>query len=165
RVSYTLTIDNAPYAEGNKKGVSDMLSAIIGNDTKKMSKDAFNEEIDYLGANINFWASGASGHGLSKYSSRILELMADGALNSLFTQEEFDKEKAKIIESLKNQEKSVPAVSSRVTNVLIYGKNHPNGEYLSEETLNNVTLADVKANYDTYFVPGNAYLVVVGDVK
>lgn len=165
RVSYTLTMDNAPYAEGSKKGVSDMLSAIIGNGTKKMSKDAFNEEIDFLGANINFWASGASGSGLSKYSTRILELMADGALNSVFTQEEFDKEKAKIIESLKNQEKSVPAVSGRVTNVLIYGKNHPNGEYLSEETLNNVTLNDVKANYDTYFVPGNAYLVIVGDVK
>src|SRR5690606_3514407 len=36
---------------------------------------------------------------------------------------------------------------------------------LSEETLNNVTLADVVDNYNTYFVPGKAYLVVVGDVK
>ncbi len=165
RVSYTLTMDNAPYAEGSKKGVSDMLSAVIGNGTKKMSKDAFNEEIDFLGANINFWASGASGSGLSKYSDRILELMADGALNPLFTQEQFDKEKAKILESLKSNEKSVPAVSSRVTDVLIYGRNHPNGEYLSEETINNVTLNDVIDNYNTYFVPGNAYLVVVGDVK
>ena len=165
RVSYTLTMDNAPYAEGSKKGVSDMLSAVIGNGTKKMSKDAFNEEIDFLGANINFWASGASGSGLSKYSTRIMELMADGALNPVFTQEEFEKEKAKILEGLKSNEKSVPAVSSRVTDVLIYGKNHPNGEYLSEETLNNVTLNDVIDNYNTYFVPGNAYLVVVGDVK
>ena len=165
RVSYTLTMDNAPYAEGNKKGVSDMLSALIGNGTKKISKDAFNEEIDFLGANINFWASGASGNGLSKYSSRILELMADGALNSVFTQEEFDKEKAKIVEGLKNQEKSVTAVSNRVANALIYGKSHPNGEFLTEETLNNVTLNDVVQNYNTYFVPGNAYLVIVGDVK
>ncbi len=165
RVSYSLTMDNAPYAEGAKKGVADMASAMVGNGTKKMSKDAFNEEIDYLGANINFWASGASGGGLSKYSNRILELMADGALNPVFTQEEFDKEKAKIIEGLKADEKSVSSVASRVTDVLTYGKNHPNGEYLSEETLNNVTLADVKANYETYFVPGNAYLVVVGDVK
>ncbi len=165
RVSYSLTMDNAPYAEGNKKGVSDMLSAMIGNGTKKMSKDAFNEEIDYLGANINFGADGASASGLSKYSGRILELMADGALNPLFTQEEFDKEKAKIVEGLKADEKSVPSVASRVTDVLIFGKNHPNGEYLSETTLNNVTLTDVVDNYNTYFVPGNAYLVVVGDVK
>lgn len=165
RVSYTLTMDNAPYAEGSKKGVSDLLSAVIGSGTKKISKEKFNEEIDFLGANINFWASGASGGGLSKYSNRILELMADGALNPVFTQEEFDKQRDKMIEGLKSDEKSVPAVSSRVTDLLIYGKNHPNGEYVTEETLNNVTLNDVVSNYNTYFVPGNAYLVVVGDVK
>jgi len=165
RVSYTLTMDNAPYSEGNKKGVSDLLSAMIGNGTKNISKDVFNEEIDFLGANINFWASGASASGLSRYSNRLLELMAEGALNPIFLQEEFDKEKAKAIEGLKASEKSVTAIAGRVENVLVYGKNHYNGEFTSEETLNNVTLADVKLNYDTYFVPGNAYLVIVGDVK
>src|SRR5690606_8576190 len=90
--------------------------------------------------------------------------MADGALNPLFVQEEFEKEKAKMIEGLKADEKSVPSIARRVENVLSYGKNHYNGEFTSEETLNNVTLADVKLNYNTYFVPGNAYLVIVGDV-
>lgn len=165
RVSYNLTIDNAPYAEGDKKGVADLASSMIGNGTKKMSKDAFNEEIDFLGANIGFSSNGAYASGLSKYSSRILELMADGALNSVFTQEELDKEKAKLIEGIKNQEKSVEAVAGRVENVLVFGKNHPNGEYISEETIKNVNLADVLNEYNTYFVPANAYLVVIGDVK
>ena len=35
----------------------------------------------------------------------------------------------------------------------------------SEETLKNVTLDDVVMNYNTYFVPANAYLVIVGDVN
>ncbi|WP_313804881.1 insulinase family protein [Flavobacterium sp.] len=165
RVSYNLTIDNAPYAEGDKKGVADLASAMIGNGTKKMSKDAFNEEIDFLGANISFNANGAFASGLSKYSGRILELMSDGALNPVFTQEEFDKEKAKLIEGLKADEKSVTSVAGRVEDVLAFGKNHPNGEYLSEGTINNVTLNDVVLNYNTYYVPGNAYLVIVGDVK
>ncbi|MFP9112475.1 M16 family metallopeptidase [Flavobacterium sp. RHBU_3] len=165
RVSYSLTIDNAPYAEGAKKGVSDMLSAVIGEGTKTISKDKFNEEIDYLGANINFWASGASASGLSKYNDRILELMADGALNPLFTQEEFDKQRTKAIEGLKSEEKNVKAVAGRVQGALIYGISHPSGEYVTEASLNSVTLEDVKENYATYFVPGNAYLVVVGDVK
>lgn len=165
RVSYNLTIDNAPYAEGTKKGVADMTSSMIGNGTKTISKDAFNEEVDFLGANISFDANGAFASGLSKYSTRILELMADGALNPVFTQEEFDKEKSKLIEGLKSQEKSVPAIAGRVQRVLAYGKNHPNGEYLSEETINNVSLADVNQNYATYFTPQNAYLVIVGDVK
>jgi predicted Zn-dependent peptidase len=165
RVSYTLTIDNAPYTEGAKKGTSDMVSALLGSGTKKMTAEAFNEETDYLGANVSFWSSGATGQGLSKYSARILELMADGALNPVFTQAEFDKEKAKIIENLKGEEKNVPAIAGRVTDVLTYGKNHPSGEFLSEETINNVTLADVQQNYSTYYVPGKAYLVIVGDVK
>ena len=165
RVSYSLTIDNTPYAEGNKKGVDDLTSSLIGNGSTKTAKDTFNEEIDFLGANINFYSSGASASGLSKHAKRIMELMAEGALMPNFTQDEFDKEKDKLIEGLKTQEKSVTAVASRVERVLAYGKSHPSGEYLSEETINNVSLEDVKENYRTYFVPEHAYLVIVGDVK
>ena len=165
RVSFTLNIDNTPYAEGNKKGVADLTSSLIGNGSMKIPKDAFNEEIDFLGADINFYSSGASASCLSKYSGRILELMADGALNPNFTQEEFDKEKDKLIEGLKTQEKSVAAVAGRVQNVLAFGKSHPSGEFLSEETIKNVTLTDVENNYHTNFVPENAYLIIIGDVK
>ena len=165
RVSYSLTIDNTPYAEGNKKGVDDLTSSLIGNGSTKTAKDPFNEEIDFLGANINFYSSGASASGLSKHAKRIMELMAEGALMPNFTQDEFDKEKEKLIEGLKTEEKSVTAVASRVERVLAYGRNHPSGEYLSEETINNVSLTDVNENYRTYFVPEHAYLVIVGDVK
>src|SRR6478752_589041 len=165
RVSFSLSLDNMPYAEGAKKGVADMMSSMIGNGTKTMSKDKYNEEIDFLGANVNISANGASASSLSKHSKRVLELMADGALNPNFTQEDFDIEKRKIIEGLKSEEKNVSSVAGRVGDVLPFGKNHPFGEYVSETTLNNVSLADVKNDYTTYFVPGNAYLVVVGDVK
>lgn len=165
RVSFNLSIDNAPYAEGDKKGVDELTGSLIGNGSKTISKDAFNEEVDFLGADINFSTNGAFASGLSKYSKRILELMADGALNPNFTQEEFDKEKEKLIEGIKTQEKSVPAVAGRVENVLVYGKNNPSGEYLTEQTINNVSLSDVKNNYTTYFLPEKAYLVVIGDVN
>jgi zinc protease len=165
RVTYNLTLDNAPFAEGNKKGVDDLTSSLIGNGSKKIAKDDFNEEIDFFGANVNFTSHGAYANSLSKYANRILELMADGALNPNFTQIEFDKEKAKMIEGLKTEEKSVPAIAHRVGDALAFGKSHPSGEFVTVETLNNVTLADVQANYQNYFVPENAYLVVIGDVK
>jgi len=165
RVSFNLTLDNAPFTEGNKKGVDELTSSLIGNGTKKTAKEAFNEEIDFYGASINFTSSGAYASSLSKYSGRVLELLAEGALQPNFTQTEFDKEKAKLLEGLKADEKSVPAIANRVVDVLAFGRNNPSGEYLSEETVKNVTLADVQANYATYFVPENAYLVVIGDIK
>lgn len=165
RVSYSLTIDNPPYAEGTKKGVSDMTSSVMGNGTKTISKEAFNEETDFLGASLSFSSSGAFASGLSKYSKRILELMADGALNPLFTQEQFDKEKERFLEGLKSEEKSVPSIARRVENALTYGKSHPNGEFVTEATINAITLQDVVDNYNSYFKPGNAYMVIVGDVK
>jgi zinc protease len=165
RVSFNLSIDNAPYAEGDKKGVADLASSMIGNGTATMPKDKFNEEVDFLGANIGFTLSGAYASGLSKYTGKMLSLMADGALNSIFTQEELEKERAKLLEGLKTIDKSVEAVAGRVEDVLFYGKTHPGGEYLTEETIKNVSLADVKMQYATYFVPENAYLVIIGDVK
>ena len=165
RVTYNLTLDNAPFAEGNKKGVDDLTSTLIGNGSKKITKDVFNEEIDFFGANVNFSSRGAYASSLSKYANRVLELMADGALNPNFTQVEFDKEKAKMLEGLKAEEKSVTAIGNRVTDALAFGKNHPAGEFVTVESLNNVTLADVQTNYQNYFAPENGYLVVIGDVK
>ncbi|WP_264565664.1 M16 family metallopeptidase [Flavobacterium sp. N3904] len=165
RVSFNLTLDNAPFIEGNKKGVDELTSNLIGNGSKKTSKTVFNEEIDFYGVEINFSSHGATANSLSKYSGRVLELLTEGTLHPNFTQDDFDKEKAKLIEGLKAEEKSVPGIASRVVDVLAYGKNHPSGEFMTEATLNNITLADVEANYHNYFVPENAYLVIVGDVK
>jgi predicted Zn-dependent peptidase len=165
RVTYSLTLDNPPFAEGNKKGVDELGSNLMGSGNTKITKDDFNEEVDFLGANMAFSSHGTYASSLSKYSGRILQLMSYGALYPNFTQEEFDKEKAKLIEGLKSQEKSVPAIASRVVDALAFGKNHPSGEYTTLETINNITLDDVIANYENYFVPENAYLVIIGDVK
>ncbi|WP_299890287.1 pitrilysin family protein [uncultured Lacinutrix sp.] len=164
RVSYSLRIDNKPTVEGNIAGVSGILGAMLGNGTASISKDDFNEEIDFLGANLGFGSSSAFGSSLTKYSERILELMADAAMHPLLTEEEFQKEKAKAIEGIKSSAKSVDAVAGRVGSALAYGKKHPFGEFVTEETLNNITLDNVRSYYQKSFNPNNAYLVVVGDV-
>lgn len=164
RVSYNLTIDNKPFAEGDIAGVSSILGAMLGNGTTSIPKDEFNEEVDFLGARLGFGSKSASASSLAKYSERILELMADAAMNPLLTEEEFQKEKDKAIENIKSNAKSVDAVASRVRNALSFGKKHADGEFVTEETLNNITLKDVVEFYRSSFNPKNAYLVVVGDV-
>lgn len=165
RVTASLTIDNAPFAEGSKAGLGGLTGSLMGNGTSKISKDAYNEEIEFYGANVSLHVGGGYASSLKKYFPRVLELMALGAIDPLFAQEEFDKEKDKQIEGLKAGEKNVPAIAGRVRNVLAYGKNHPSGEFVTEETLKNISLADVKKHYANFFSPNNAYLIIMGDIK
>lgn len=165
RVSYNLTIDRDPIIEGDKAGVTSLLGSMLGNGTTNISKDDFNEEVDFLGARLNFGFSGGFASSLTKYSDRILQLLADAAMNPLLTSEEFDKEKDKLLEGLKSQAKSVDAVAGRVGGALSYGAEHPYGEFVTEETVNNVSFDDIQSYFTKYFGPNDAYLVVIGDVN
>jgi len=164
RVSYSLRIDNNPIIEGEKAGVTSLLGSILGNGTTTIPKDDFNEEIDFLGARLNIGFSGGFASTLTRNNERVVELMADAVINPLLSEEEFNKEKNKLIEGLKVDKKSLDAISGRVGGALSYGKNHAYGEFITEETLNNITFEDILEYHKKYFKPNNSYLVVIGDV-
>ena len=164
RVAMSLRFDNPPHTEGAKAGVSGITGDLLGTGTKNMSKDEFNEKVDYLGARLNFYSNGVSANTLSKYFPEVVKLMADGLVNPEFTQEEFDKAKERTIEGLKSNEKNVSFNASRVRSALAYGSDHPYGEFSTQETVENISLNDVQSYYNTWFSPENAYLVIVGDV-
>ena len=165
RLSISMRIDNGPIYEGDKSGVSSLLSAMLGNGTTNISKVDFNDEIDFLGASLGFGAQSGFASSLSKYQNRIIELMADAAINPLLTLDEFEKEKERALEGLKGDENSVDAAASRVGSALSYGKDSAYGEFVSEESLKNINLEDVIDFYNSYFKPNNAYIVIVGDVN
>lgn len=162
-VTARIVIDNMPHSEA-KPGTAALASALLGTGTEKISKDAYNEEIDFMGASVSFGSESAYASSLSKFFPRVFELMAVGALKPKFTQQEFDDQKNQLIESLKFSDKDVASIASRMSNVLAYGIDHPYGEFATPESVESITLEDVQAYYDTYFVPENAYLVVVGDI-
>ncbi len=164
-VTYSLRIDRNPILDGEKVGVSTLLSAMLGNGTTTIPKDEFNEEVEFLGASVSVTFSGGSANTLTKNNSRVLELWSDAIINPLLTEEEFDKEKAKLLESLKADINNIDAISSRVSSALSYGKNHPYGEFTTEQSIENVTFKDVIEYHEKYNIPNNAYIVVVGDVK
>lgn len=164
RVSASLNIDNPPIVEGSKAGVSQLTGALMGKGSLNQDKDSFNEEVDFMGASIGFGSQSASSSSLSRYFGRVLEMMADAALNPNFTEEEFIKERDILLDGIKSGEKSVTTAARRVESLLAYGVNHPYGEFISKESVERVSLDDVKQFYQTYFHPNNAYLVIVGDI-
>jgi len=74
RVNYSLRFDRSPIYEGDKAGVLALLGSMLGNGTATISKDEFNEEVDYLGASINIGFGSASAFTLTKNNERVLEL-------------------------------------------------------------------------------------------
>ena len=165
KVAVSLKIDNVPHTKGHIKGVENLMGTLLGNGSKNISREAFTEEIDFLGARIGFGAQSASASALSKYFERIVTLLSDAILHPNFTEEALNKERNKAIEAIKSGEKSTETVSQRVRNILTYTTAHPFGEYTTAASLKNIELKDVINYYRHYYTPKNAYLVIVGDVS
>ena len=96
RAAVTLNIDNPPIFEGDYAGANSLLGSMLGKGSLSISKNNFEEEIDFMGASLSFGSSSAFASSLSRYFPRVLELLADAALNPNFLQEEFEKEKEKL---------------------------------------------------------------------
>jgi predicted Zn-dependent peptidase len=164
-VSFSLDLDNPPMLEGDKAGVQSLTSSIMGKGTTGMSKEEFNEKVDFLGASVFVNVNGGYAYALSKYTDEVFKMFVDAAMMPNFTQKELDFEKSQLIEGIKSGENSAAAIAGRVTSALAYGKDHAAGEFATEESINSVTLDDVKTFYNNYFVPTRGYLVISGDIE
>ena len=163
--SATLIIDNPPILEGDKSGVKDLVTSNMGKGNKFQSKDEFIEEKDFMGSFISYNSGGGSISSLSRYFERTMTMFAQGALYPIFSDEEFEKEKTKLTEALKIDEKNAASIARRVENIVAYKKDHPRSEYTTEASVSNINITDIDNFYKSYFKPNNAYLVVIGDVN
>lgn len=164
KVSASLLIDQGPITEGSKAGVVNIMGSMLNEGTKTLPKAAFDEAVEKLGANVNLSASGGSASALTRYFKEAFSLMGQALKEPAFTQESFDKLKTQTITGLKSNEKSAKAIASRVTNAVVYGKTHPNGEFETEQSIQNLTIADVKSAYSKYITPSRSYLTIIGDI-
>ena len=163
--SASLIIDNLPILEGDKSGVKGLVTSNMGKGNKFQSKDEFIEEKDFMGSFISYNSSGGSISSLSRYFERTMTMFAQGALYPIFSDEEFEKEKTKLTEALKIDEKNAASIARRVENIVAYKKDHPRSEYTTEASVSNINITDIENFYKSYFKPNNAYLVVIGDVN
>ena len=165
QVTARLILDNKPFPGDEKNGTYSMTSALLGKETKNFKNGKLTQKIDFLGASFSVSAGGAFVNSLSKYFEEVLEMMADAIINAKFSEKEFENEKNKIIEIIKSNSKSVIQIARRVERILSFGENHPSGKYVTEKTINNVNLEDVRVFYNKNLIPNNAYLIIIGDFK
>lgn len=165
RVSFTLVFDRDPILEGDKAGLTTFIGDMMMGGTKNRTKDQLDQEIDFIGASLSASATSVSVSSLKKHQGKVLELMADVLFNPVFPEAELEKLKKQSLTGLATTKDDPQAISSRLSNAVLYGKNHPYGESQTEQTTKNITLDDVKTYYQTYFKPNIAYLAIVGDIE
>lgn len=165
RVSAQVFVNVPVINEGEKAGFIQMAGQLLGKGTKSRTKAEIDQSVDFIGANVGSNSNGVTGSGLSRHTEKIVELMADILLNPVFPQEEFEKLQKQTLSGISLGKDNPDQMSSNVSDVVIYGKDHPYGEIPTEQSISLATLDDCKEYYHTYFHPNLSYLIFVGDIK
>ena len=164
RVAFSLVLDLDPIFEGDNAGYISTAGQMLSRGTTSRTKAQIDEEIDFIGASLSTSASGVYGSSLTKHREKLLELMADVTLKPSFPQEELEKIKTETISNIQASKDDPGAIASNVRGVLLYGKDHPYGELVTEETVSKIDIEACKRFYETYFKPNIGYLAIVGDI-
>ncbi len=164
QISYQLTIDRDEIMEKEKAGLASMAGSLLVTGTANKTKAEIDEAVDYIGASLSSNAKGGFASSLTKHTDKILSLFAEVILQPAFPEAEFEKLKTQTLSGLQTQKDDPNAISGNVSRALTYGLDHPYGEITNEITVANITLEDCKQYYANYFKPGDAYLVIVGDI-
>src|SRR5690606_27878147 len=130
---------------------------------------AFTTELQKLGSRIDVRATRdgiqVQVRALRKHLTPTIDLLEERLLRSVFTEEAFETNKKRTMESLKNLKNRPSYVAGTVFNKVNYGNKHILGHITTEKTIGNIQLADVRDFYDKYFSYRDAKVVVVGPVS
>lgn len=173
-VTITVTIPGGHLVQAkdlSKAGLASMFSDMMNEDTKNYSAEKLAVELQKLGSNINV---GSSTDGISfmvqslkKNIAPTLALLEERILNPQFTEAAFNRIKKQTLESFKLSKSQPAVVANTVFAKLNYGTNNILGisQGGTEETVQNITLDDIKGYYNNYMTSMDTKVVVVGDIK
>jgi zinc protease len=101
---------------------------------------------------------------LSEYLPTAYQYLADIVLNPTFPADEFKEEQKRAKTNIEFEKSDPDAMAERHFDEVVYGK-HPYATHPTTESVEAVTRDDVAAFHKKNYVPNNALLFVVGDVK
>ena len=165
RIAFNLVLDIEAVKEGDKAGYVQMAGQLLRSGTSTRTKSEIDQEVDFIGATLNTNSFGMYAASLTKHQDKLLEIMTDVLYNPVFPEDEFEKVKKQTLSALASEKDDPSSIVSNVRQAVVYGKDHPYGEQVTEETVNNISVEDCREYYKKYFSPGISYLAIVGDIK
>ena len=169
-IQYSIIIPGGHLLDNiSKPGVANLMATLLNDGTKNKTPEQLEEAIRLLGASISI-GGGAENitvrvSTLSRNFDKTLSLVEEMLFEPRWDEEQFGLEKSRIVNTLKRNKANPNYVANNTLYKLIFGENNllsvePSG---TEESVNSITMDDLKNYYSKNFSPSQAKFIIAGD--
>ncbi len=147
-----------------KDGLSGMLNQLFEYGSTTLDRIAFQKALDDIGAN----ESGGSSFSLSVLSNnfdRGVQLLADNELHPALPEMAFKIIQRQTAATVAGQLESPDYLTTRALHVALYPTGDPTLRQTTPETVDSVTMQDVKDYYEKVYRPDMTTIVVIGNIS
>ncbi|MEM8770203.1 MAG: pitrilysin family protein [Pseudomonadota bacterium] len=164
---------DAGYAAdaGGKLGLANFTTAMLDEGAGRYDALALAAELEKLGATIgagsNLDTTSVQLSALKENLAPSLALLGDVVRRPAFAEEEIDRQRALILNGIRQEKANPTSIAIRLLPPLMYGAEHAYGIPLTgsgtEEAVSSITRADLVGFKDKWMRPDNGAIFVVGD--
>ncbi|MFB9374694.1 M16 family metallopeptidase [Algimonas porphyrae] len=155
----------------DKLGLASLTAQMVAEASTNMTVEERSNELDKLGSSVNGGAGDTyttmTIRSLSDNLDETIAIAMDTLMNPAFNQEDFDRVKANQIQGIEASKKNPSTVATNIFNKMMYGTNnafaHPSSGTV--ETVEAITLDDVRAFYTRNMSPSISSILVVSDLS
>lgn len=170
-VNFSVRIAGGQYLDSKEKaGVANLITDMMMEGTANKTPEELEDAIGQLGANIRMYTSDEyitlSANCLARNYDKVLALVEEILMQPRWDAKEFDRVKQSTLNSIQQRSANPNAVASDVFNKLLYGDDHIFAMPVvgRKETVENITLDDLKAYYNQNFSPSIANFHISGAI-
>jgi len=151
-------------------GLASFTAEMLEHGTKTSDAMAIADRAHALGAewggSFDMDGSARRVQSLAANAPAAMSLLAEVTLHPTFPDAEVERERQARLAELLQEKDSPPQTATRVFLPALYGPNHPYGHTTlgTEASLRKITREDIARFHEAQHTPGNAALVVVGDI-
>jgi zinc protease len=151
-----------------KAGLAHLTAQLLREGTKNKTPEEFEDAIKNLGASLQVFAGQTitivNGNCLAKNVPALAALIKEMLTEPRWDEKEFERLKQQNLARLEENKAQPSVIASNVFNRLLLGDNAFATPIIGKtETVNNITLDDVKNFYVAYYGPENSSLLISGD--
>ncbi len=170
-VDVRVVFDAAGARDGGKPGLAILTNGLLAEGAAGKDAQQLAESFESVGAQLendslrDMAYVGVRTLTEEQYLRMAINTLADVLTRPDFPEEAFDRELARMKVALKASKQSPSDIASKAFYKAVYG-DHPYAKPVdgTEESLEQITLDDIKAFYDKYYVVNNAVIAIVGAV-